>query len=203
MKSLSLTKPHLITLIGVPGSGKTFFADKFSETFHAPFINIDTVVSLSGSSLVASKKLADYQLDELLKTKQTILLEGLADTRVERSELAKKAQKAGYELLFVWVQTDTATAKQRATKPSGAKTNTIITAEQYERAEKRFVSPAAHESSLVISGKHTYATQAKVVLKRLSSPERNTGEAPRKSTPAIRAVSQPIAREQRRNITIR
>ena len=202
MKSLSLTKPHLIALIGVPGSGKTFFAEKFSETFHAPFINIDTIVSLSNSSVVASKKIADYQLGELLKTKQTALLEGLADTRAERAELAKKAQKAGYELLFVWVQTDSATAKQRATKPSGAKTNTIITPEQYDRAEKRFISPAPHETSLVISGKHTYATQAKVVLKRLSSPERKPSESPRKS-PIIRAVSQPITREQRRNITIR
>jgi len=38
MKSLQLDKPHAIVVIGIQGSGKTFFAEKFATTFKAPYI---------------------------------------------------------------------------------------------------------------------------------------------------------------------
>ncbi|MEO7904367.1 MAG: hypothetical protein ABIR91_01085, partial [Candidatus Saccharimonadales bacterium] len=41
---------------------------------------------------------------------------------------------------------------------------------EYDRVVKRFNAPLPTETFIVISGKHTYASQAKVVLKRLSTP---------------------------------
>ena len=38
MKSLQLDKPHAIVMVGIPGSGKSFFADKFSAMFNAPYV---------------------------------------------------------------------------------------------------------------------------------------------------------------------
>jgi predicted kinase len=186
MKHLSLTKPHVIVMVGIPGSGKTFFAEKFAETFHAPYVNYGKIAALAGES---ADQLMEYQLNELLKTGQSVIVEGNTDTRTARIELAKKARAAGYEPLLVWVQTDLATAKARAAKTSG------LTGDDYDKAVKRFTAPTPPEKPVVLSGKHTSATQAKVILQRLSAPRADISTH---STPPTR-LEQPT----RRNITIR
>lgn len=175
MKSLSLSKPHLLVMVGVPGAGKSSFAEHFAETFTAPIVNWDTIraelfnePTYSKDEQVIIGRVADYMLDELLKTQRTIVYEGAADARSERQALAKRARAAGYEVLFVWVQTDSATAQQRATKKK--RDSVSMTAEQFEAATKRFTQPNHTEPLVVISGKHTYASQLKIVLKRLVEP---------------------------------
>lgn len=199
MKSLSLSQPHIIAVIGVPGSGKTFFADKFSDTFHAPYVSYDTILGLSGSSLVAGKRLYHYQIDELLKTRQSIIIEGMTDTRPERNELHKKAQAAGYQVLLVWVQIDPETAHRRATKRSNDPNVRVYTDDEYDRTVKRFSTPIPAETSIVVSGKHTYASQAKVILKKLSTPRAEV------STQTVTPTrdQQPDPRTSRHNITVR
>jgi predicted kinase len=167
MKSLSLAQPHMIVMVGVPGSGKSFFAEKFSETFSAPYVSLEKIIPFAKSS-VAAETVFQNQLSELLKTRQSIILEGGATTRIERDKLTRQAKTAGYEALLVWVQTDPATAKIRRIRES--KDKTPITSAQYDQLVKRFAVPSTLEKAIVISGKHTYATQAKIVLKKLSAP---------------------------------
>jgi len=188
MKSLSLSKPHVIIIVGIPGSGKTFFAEKFADTFNAPYVHYDKILTLVGDGAKATE-LTQLQLSELLKTKQSIVVDGMAHTRLQRVELAKSARVAGYETLLVWVQTDPATARARVTKDKNR------TPEDTDKAEQSFAPPIAVEKPVVISGKHTYASQAKVVLKKLSSPR---AQISTHTTPPARA-SEP----GRRNITIR
>lgn len=192
MKSLSLTKPHMIIMVGIPGSGKTFFAEKFASTFHAPLVCVEKIEPYSPENSLA---LSQIFLDELLKTQQSIVIDGGTDTRAERMELAKKAKEADYETLYIWVQTDGATAESRALR---AKKDSGLTKDEYERRLKRFAPlNTASDKPLVISGKHTYASQAKVVLKRLSTPR---AEISSHRTPPAR--EEPAA-STRRNITIR
>jgi predicted kinase len=164
MKRLSLAKPHLIVVIGLPGSGKTFFAKQFADTFHAPYVCAETLSELSGGNGALA---ALFMLDEVAKTRASIVFDGSAETKTERTELAKKARKAGYEVLTVWVQTDATTAKQRFLAKHK---DTSMAADLYEKQRARFAAPASPEKPLVLSGKHTYATQARAVLKKLSSP---------------------------------
>ena len=163
MKSLSLTSPHAIVMVGIPGSGKTFFAHKFAETFHAPYLDQSHIEKSVPDAKVAAQ-LTDHFLNELLKTNQSLILEVESSSRQSRNLLAKTLRSAGYTPLFVWVQVDTATAKQRSMK------HRKTTAEEYEQQLKRFSAPHRSEEPLVISGKHTYASQAKLVLKKLSAP---------------------------------
>lgn len=172
MKSLSLATPHMIIMVGIPGSGKSFFAQQFSETFHAPLVSSELIATLASSSLAAAK-LAKHQIDELLKTHQSIIIDGLGASRTERSELAKYAHGAGYEPLYVWVQTDLDTAKQRVIKDKNRSPAQRST-ESYDAVIKHFAEPTASERAIVISGKHTYATQARIVLKKLSGPRAET-----------------------------
>lgn len=178
MKSLSLTIPKVLFLVGTPGAGKTYFAEKFSNTFSAPFLQLEALrhaVAPEPTYSAAEQKivdtLADNMLDELLKTGKTILYEGGLEARTARMALAKKVRQAGYEPMFIWVQTEAITAKQRATKGVRGRTNQLISPERYEQLVGKFTAPNQAEKPVVISGKHTYGSQAKIILKRLSNSQ--------------------------------
>lgn len=150
-------------MIGIPGSGKTTFAQRFSNTFSAPFLNVPNL--RAGDSTL---QVAEELLIEFCKTKQTLLYEGLSGSRAERTAVAKLVRSYGYEPLYVWVQTDPNKAKQRMTK-STSRTPAQMTADEFDDSVAKFTAPNHSEKGIVLSGMHTYATQAKSVLKRLSS----------------------------------
>lgn len=181
MKALNLAMPYVIFVIGKPGVGKTQFAAKFSEMFGLPYIESDrlrraitTQPSFSTAEQEVVDQLMTLQMSELFKTKTTFLLEGSTEAKTVRQNLAKFAKSQGYEPLFVWVQTDQATAHARATKPSRLNTHkqTPMTQARYDQLSRRFTAPAENEKPVVISGKHTYGSQIKSVLKRLALKNR-------------------------------
>lgn len=181
-------------MVGIPGSGKSFFADKFSETFNAPFVSYHALAAIAGDT---AEPVGDYMLTELMKSHQSLLVEGHSDTRRERQELSKLARQHGYEPLYIWVQIDTETAQNRATRPGKAKTNRIMSTSEHQQLVKRFAPLTPSEKAVVISGKHTYASQAKVVLRKLSTPHATEAQAVH---PPARPASQPEA--GRHNISI-
>jgi predicted kinase len=162
MKSLSLSQPHAIVMVGIPGSGKSTFAEKFSQTFNAPFIDLDKILPRARDESAADELLM-LQLREAIRTKASLVIEADASSRIRRTELSKFLRAHDYEPLFVWVQTDMGTAKQRVAKAKK------ILPEQYAAVLKRFSPPHPSENAIVISGKHTYASQAKIILKHLSA----------------------------------
>ncbi|MBH2007087.1 AAA family ATPase [Candidatus Saccharibacteria bacterium] len=181
MKSLSLTTPHVIFVVGKPGVGKTQFATRFSDTFSAPFLEVDKLRDVLGEPTYSHDeqdvvdRLTLLQLNELLKSKQTFLYEGGTEARIDRQNLAKFVRSKGYESIFVWVQTDDDTAFTRSTRStrSNKDKTLIIPEERYDYLVKRFTPPASQdEQPVVISGKHTYASQVRTVLKRLAEPNR-------------------------------
>ena len=167
MKSLQLEKPHAIIAIGIQGSGKTFFAEKFSDTFNAPFIEQSKFV-LAAKDASTGEALMSGMITQLVKSGRSIVIELSNASRTERSDIAKTLRKAGYVPLFVWVQVDVDTAMNRSQRAHG------VTAEEYQSTLRRFAPPHSSEHPLVISGKHTFATQAKAVLKKLSVPRQTT-----------------------------
>ncbi len=193
MKSTTASKPHLIIMVGIPGSGKSFFAEHFAETFNAPLISFHRIRSELFSAPTFSKdenaiigQVANYMINEVLKTGRTIVYEGQTDTHVERNLIAKKSRDAGYQPLFIWVQTEPDTARKRATKKSADRP--ALSIDQYNEVLKRFTVPTPAEKPVVISGKHTYASQLKIVLKHLIEPH-----APASST-ANRSSNTPRSR---------
>jgi predicted kinase len=175
MKSLQLDRPHAIIVIGIQGSGKTFFAEKFANTFNAPFIE-QAMFDDASSSEANAKALMTSMLKEMLKTGRSIVVELALSTKSERADISKQLKQAGYAPLYVWVQVDTETAMARSHRASG------INADEYQGRMRRFTPPHQSEHALVISGKHTFATQAKAVLRKISGP-RNTSEPPHRSQP--------------------
>jgi predicted kinase len=162
MKSLQLQKPHFIVVVGIPGAGKSFFATQFSDMFNAPYLDYSKFTKII-SDQQAAADITSYVFGQLLKSRQTIILEGTGSKIDDRKDLSVIAKKHGYEVLYVWVQTDPQTAEQRAVT---SKTATMSQNEFSDKA-RQFEMFQKGESYVVVSGRHTYATQAKVVLKKL------------------------------------
>lgn len=181
MEPKEITKPHLIVMVGIPGAGKSFFAEHFADTFKAPIVSFDRLRKEIFSDPAFSKnedkiieKVANHILTEVLKTKRTVIYEGQTNLRTDRMAISKLAHDAGYEALFIWVQTEISAAKKRVIKTKANKSAT--NEDDFENKVKRFTPPGKTEKAIVISGKHTYASQLKIVLKHLIQPQTNNSE---------------------------
>jgi predicted kinase len=181
MKSMSLGSPMVIVVVGVPGVGKTFFARRFAETFSAPLVSEDKIRYTLFSKHTYGKneqamvdQVARLMIDELFVAGKTFVLDGGYNSRVARDSITALANQYGFRTLIVWVQTDEPTARrraqQRSLKVAGDQYKQSLTPEQWTMQAKAFTVPDIEKkelNSVVISGKHTYAAQAKIVLKKI------------------------------------
>ncbi len=152
------SKPHAILIFGVPMSGKTQFAAKFSQQFNSIFLDFGSLPDISREAFLAV-------ITQLAASGQTILIEGAVDTQKDRDEIRKILKKAGYKPALVWIQTDVTAVKQRLK----TKLKSVEKAKAaFEKRIDELEAPADQENPIVISGKHTFATQLKTVLSQLS-----------------------------------
>jgi gluconate kinase len=154
-------KPYAILVFGAPMSGKTSFAEHFSTSIEAPFINFN---KLKDDNKITRKTALEF-IRIIARGKQTIIVEGMTDTESNREEMKKLFEELGYRTALIWVQTDMNAIKQRMLhrykKLADAK---AALSASYEHLE----APNESESPIVISGKHTPQTQIKNVLSRLA-----------------------------------
>ena len=206
MEALTLSSPMIIEVVGLPGSGKSFFANQFANTFGAAIVSQDKIRwtlfanhTYSDNENAMVDQVADLLITELLRTKKTFVLDGGYNTAASRHTLAARAHKNGYRVLTIVVQTDEPTSRRRATKRSDKKPGDVykqsLTDEQFDLAKKEYEEPATTSADVVvISGKHTYNTQAKIVLRKMieiSGQSTATGDSSTKPRPSNQ--SQPRA----------
>ena len=177
-RTLFINQPYLILLVGIPGSGKTFFAEKFAETFSTPLINLNDLrfelfeqPDFSKNEENYLERISHALLPELMRSRRAIMIEGGLEARSDRAAYRQIANAHGYNTVVVWVQNTENTARIRSirkTKVAPRKYN--LTVEQFDTMVKRFTAPNGRENPVVISGNHTFSTQAKSVLRRLTNP---------------------------------
>lgn len=200
-------------MVGKPGAGKSFFARQFSDTFNAPVVSYERIrfelfsqpaFSTEEQSIV--ERVAEYVVAELLKTRRTFIVDGGTNSRADRQRIAGLARKAGYETLAVWVQTDEATAHARATRRDKRRIDDVfapaLSTDQFKTFTTKLVEPV-REPHVVISGKHTYNTQVRAVLKRIvESHQVESDQAHKQAAEEVIAASRPDA-PRGHNIVIR
>lgn len=178
MKSLNLSRPLLVMMLGIPGSGKSFFARQFVETFHAPLVSYDEIRTVlfvqpgySREEEEIVTRVAAQQIRELLKTQRTFVVDGGLGGRQARQALTAAAAKYGYGSLVIWTQIDQPTARARATRRASKRDDGQpyfpMPLDRFHDIVAQLAIPGVAENHIVISGKHTFATQVKVVLKKL------------------------------------
>ena len=155
------SKPYAILVFGAPMSGKTVFAEQFSTRFNAPFLNL---AALHEQHHI-SRKVALALIEQIAKCKSTIVIEGALDNERQRNEVRAIVEKAGYQPVLVWVQTDLNEIKHRMRRKYKKVTDAKA---KLEAALKTIEAPSDDEKPLVISGKHTFQTQCKNVLMGIS-----------------------------------
>jgi predicted kinase len=161
MEGNKKSRPRALLLFGVPCSGKTTFAEKFAKKFDLAFYDLDGIKEENG----LSNDVILLILEQVLKTKHTIILEGCLETERERIQVRNLLREYGYTPALIWFQTDMATVrrrlKMRLKSVSKAKA-------AYEDAVARLEAPSDTEHPIVLSGKHTFETQTKHVISGLA-----------------------------------
>ena len=178
MESIKSENPTIIEMVGLPGSGKSFFATQFAKTFGSAIVSIDKIRwmlfanhTYSDNENIMVQQVADLIITELLKTQKTFVIDGGYITEIEREELTRRAAKAGFRVLTVVVQVDTPTAKHRSLKRdsrcTGDRYKQALTPEEFDAQIAKHELPEATDHNVIISGKHTYSTQVRTVLKKM------------------------------------
>ncbi len=200
MNSLKLNRPLVIMMLGVPGAGKSYFASRFSDVFRSPLVSFDQIhktlfndlmFSREEESMVAS--VMKLQIDELLKSGSTFIIDGGVATQSVRRNISQNARDLGYDTLTIWVQTDLAAAKKRvSTRSEKRKEDSYqvsMSKDVFDKFAQRLTPPNERERHIVISGRHTFSTQAKTVLKsivpRSDSDSAHVNLPSRKSVPIV------------------
>lgn len=177
MRPLNLAKPHIIVTVGIPGSGKTYFASKFSEFFNM------SLVSSEKLKVFGAERAGLYMLQEMFKTKASFVYDGDTSSLKLRNALEILAKKSGYKVLFVWIQTEPLTANKRYQKKTRLN--------DFDKVLKNFNSPVINEKVLVINGKYAFSTQMKMVLARL------VNDSGRRDIPIPTTPSRPLVKRSR------
>ena len=179
MNKVVSASPIVVVLVGLPGSGKSFFATQFANSLDYPLVSEDKIRWMlfanhthNDSENAIVKQIANTMISELFKTKKTFLLDGGYNSRTYRATLAAQAKKAGYKIVTVVVQTDMPTTKQRSVKRNTQKPvdrhKQPLDSREFTLQTKKYQAPLHNDKTVVvISGKHTYTTQARTVLKKI------------------------------------
>ena len=157
----NISKPRALLVFGAPGSGKTTFSEKFAKKFGLAYYNLGDLKTENGFT---HKNILTI-LELIARTNKTIILEGELSKQKYREEIRGLLKKAGYEPSLIWIQTDVATIRSRLK----LKYKNIAKAkEAYEKAVSEIEAPVDEECPIILSGKHTFETQAKHVITGLA-----------------------------------
>ncbi|MCL1839461.1 ATP-binding protein [Candidatus Saccharibacteria bacterium] len=152
------SKPYAIMVFGVPMSGKTQFATKFSRKFRAPLLNFESIPGIS-------RKIFLSVVAQIADSQQNLVIDHGIDTYKQREELRRTLHSAGYRVVIVWIQTDVNTIKRRLR----SHLKSVERAKSYfEALLDQLEAPEDSEDTIVLSGKHTFDGQLKTVLSALS-----------------------------------
>ena len=154
-------KPRALLVFGAPCSGKTTFCEKFAKKFGLAFYDLHELKEKYGFS----RKNLLVILEQILKTKQTILIEGELETEKEREEVRNLLRSKGYDPSLIWIQTDVSTIRSRLKLRYK---NLAKAKEIYDKAVNSIEAPTEIEKPIILSGKHTFETQTKHVVSGLA-----------------------------------
>lgn len=153
-------KSRALLIFGAPCSGKTAFAEKFAQKFGLAYYDLEELMK-EGFSREQILRIIEL----VLRTRQTILIEGGLDTEADRSEMRNMLRKHGYEPSLIWIQTDIATLRMRLK----SKFRSVSKAREYfDNVTAGMEAPTDFERPIILSGKHTFETQTKHAITGLA-----------------------------------
>lgn len=159
------SRPRALLVFGAPCSGKTTFAKKFADRFDLACYDFDEI----REEYRMTRKNIFLFINLLARTKKNIIIEGCMNTEKDRAEMRNALRTAGYDPSLIWIQTDISTIRMRMKN----KYRSVSKArEMYDSLVDSMEAPAEVENPIILSGKHTFETQAKHVLAGLANADK-------------------------------
>jgi predicted kinase len=180
MKHLQLSPPLLIITMGLPGSGKSFFARQFAELYSLPRISEDRIrfelfekPLFNDDEADIINRVSFYMLEQAMQTERTVVFEGSSLTSAQRKAAYELARSNGYRALVVWLQTDLETSAQRAAtrdrRNPDSKYAFEVNNATFNKVKSTLERPTEKELVVVVSGKHAFKSQCLTVLRKITS----------------------------------
>ncbi len=177
MSKLQLHKPTLILLYGYPGAGKTYFARQFCEDIAAAHVHDDKIRNeifedprYDKQENQILQQLMQYMTEEFLKAGMSVVYDVNAMRLGHRRLLRDLARKFNAKPVLVWLQIDAESAYQRASQRDRRKTDDkyaiTMDKDMFAQITNYMQNPSQSEEYIVLSGKHTYGTQSKMLSKK-------------------------------------
>lgn len=179
MGKLQPSKPLLILLYGMPGSGKTFFARQLTDQLACAHIQGDRIrdelfenptYSKEENHIVAS--LMSYMASEFLHAGISVVFDTNAMRLTQRRALRNLAIKSGAETVLLWLQIDPDSAFKRASRRDKRKHDDKYAQEMDPSIFRELLggmqNPEITERYVVLSGKHVFNTQKNAVIRHLA-----------------------------------
>ena len=172
-----LNKPVLICLYGYPGSGKSFLARNLISSIQMINVNAERVrnelferprYDAQENAVIAH--LMNYMSEEFLNSGVGVVYDANVTRMAQRRRLRELAKKSHAEYLLVWLQIDVDSAFAR-TQQRDRRTNDDRYAEPQTRTtfdqKLTDMQNPQNENYLVLSGKHSFASQKGAILNKL------------------------------------
>lgn len=177
MSKLALSKPVIIFLYGFPGSGKSYLARNLAESIEMANVSADRLRNelfehprYDTQENAIINHLMNYMAEEFLSSGVSVVYDTNASRLATRRGLRELARKHKADHLLVWLQVDAESAYAR-TQNRDRRTSDDKYAEPQSRLSfDKQLAGMQHpkgEDYLVISGKHSFATQKSAIINRL------------------------------------
>lgn len=221
MDKIVPSKPFLLLLYGLPGSGKTYFARQFVESVQAAHLEQDRIryelfeqPKFTKQENYALSRIMDYMATEFLNAGISVVMDMNAMRISQRRILRERARQSKAATLVVWFQIDPDTSFMRNVKRDRRKNDDRFAVgydvESFKQLAAYMQHPEPTEDSVVISGKHSFPGQLSSIIKKLSDMHviKATAAAHKMIRPELVNLvpQQPqpnAARHVRRNIVLR
>jgi predicted kinase len=174
---VSLAKPVLICLYGFPGSGKSYVARNLASVVQMAHVSADRIRNelfeqprYDAQENAIIVHLMNYMTEEFLSAGVSVIYDTNAMRLAQRRNLRELSRRHKADFLLIWLQVDQESAYLRTESRDRRTADDKFAQPQNRESFNKILSGMQNpqgEDYLVISGKHTFATQKNAVVSRL------------------------------------
>jgi len=171
MLKTKLTRPAVIMLLGLPGSGKSYTSTHIADLLGMALVSEDKIrESLIEEPTYSKDEQAVVMQMMVMMTEQylslgiPVMFDAGLNKSAERKNLREISRKFKADTLLIWLQVDQETARLRSKL---SKKNSASSSEKpFDITLENFQAPH-NEDYIVVSGKHVFDSQKQIIIRKL------------------------------------